>query len=515
MNNASILLLFAPKFREFGCDVAREYLKRKGGGKAHGLCTGPLDIKSSVQKNLGKDAGIFWHLHTEEKDWLKRDIDHSALSQIESELGSGAIGRLIVSDRRVGRGFVRGGLCRPDKIGNWVSKRPDLLPQHYISSLYFLLNDIFNEVKPDMVFCYAVAGAPGLLMAEMAKARGIPFSRINSTRIEDRFVIEDDPKGRLSNISRIFNDPGDVRVKEKEEDARNLLKSFRAAPNPPEYMLRNKRIVQGKSPIKMTARAIASIPYHTIKSWGENDLIREGVTRSWFNAWVSWRKFFLKKDTFSYLPDNVSFIYYPLHVDPEASTQVLSPMHTDQLAIIEALAKSAPANMLVVVKEHLPMLGVRPRDFYKKLKAIPRVVLIGPENDGLNVIKRSSAVAVITGTSAWEALRLGKPAVVIGDSPYLAIGSGLVHEPCLANLPCALNTALKSSPAVDEDIVRYLSSVLVDSFSMPSSLIWGSYLEHKIDQKTEAVSDIVDGILSREKEQEDEKVKSSVCVGDL
>ena len=56
-----------------------------------------------------------------------------------------------------------------------------------------------------------------------------------------------------------------------------------------------------------------------------------------------------------------SFVYVPLHVDPHTFTMVLSQWHTDQVVAIDALAKTAPTRMQIVVKEHRPVLARRPR----------------------------------------------------------------------------------------------------------------------------------------------------------
>ena len=40
VSGKSLLMLFAPTFDHFGCDVARAFLAKCGGGRVHGLCTG-------------------------------------------------------------------------------------------------------------------------------------------------------------------------------------------------------------------------------------------------------------------------------------------------------------------------------------------------------------------------------------------------------------------------------------------------------------------------------------------
>jgi len=146
------------------------------------------------------------------------------------------------------------------------------------------------------------------------------------------------------------------------------------------------------------------------------------------------------------------------------------------------------------------MLGKRPRDFYRTISRIPRVILLGPEHNSLLLIQQASLVAVITGTAAWEAMRLGIPALVIGDSPYLAVGEGVVHEPCLANLPEAISTAIAMPPASDQSMELYIAACLHESFEMNPSLLWGKYDDHSSEERQAAVDNFVNGILKREAE---------------
>ncbi|SES34648.1 hypothetical protein SAMN04487958_1172 [Vreelandella subterranea] len=498
--NKNILMFFAPKFKELGCDVAKDYLVKCGGGKVHGICTGPSSVKRTVSDLLRDVGGSFWHIESEELKWLSQTTTDDELAIIDSELGVGALGRIISADRRVGSGFVRGGLCRPDLLANKIATSPEAMPQQYIAGLYQFLDECLKKTKPDIVFIYAVAGAPALMLAEMAKARNIPFCRPAPARIGNRMLIDDDPRGRLSSVARLFKSLNNTEIIEKEKQAKNLLEEFRSCPEPPEYMVRNHAILNSNLPVKVTISAIIT----TIKAClkiprGQRD-VQIVVSRVWWGVLNSWRRNYVLR-SFSRVELNKKFIYYPLHVDPEASTQVLSPYHTDQLSVIEALAKSAPADMMVVVKEHAPMVGKRPKGFYSKIRRMPRVVLLGPEYVGLDLVQKASITAVLTGTAAWEAIRLGKSTVVIGDSPFLAIGSGAIYEPNLANFPEALNRALELTPASDEELIRYISALLVESFEMDSSIMWGDYLKHDDAQRQKAVSDIADGILRREVEQ--------------
>jgi hypothetical protein len=109
------------------------------------------------------------------------------------------------------------------------------------------------------------------------------------------------------------------------------------------------------------------------------------------------------------------YVFYPIHVQPEASTLVQAPLYVDQVALIEDMAKSVPIDHRLYVKEHVSSKGRRPVEFYERIRAIPAVRLLGPEEDTWSLIRGASVVAVITGTVGWEALLYNKPVVTFGD----------------------------------------------------------------------------------------------------
>ena len=497
---SNILFLFAPAFSTFGCDVGRELLRRRGGGSIFGLHTGSGRVANIVTENLGNLLGNLWGLEKEEACWISTVVTEDDLNAFDRKYGPGTFGRTIVADRRVGRGFVRGGLTRPDRLGDFSVAHPVTGPQRYIVGLYKFLERIYNEVQPELVFCYAVAGAPAVAMAELCRIRGIAFFRLTHTRIGNRFMVDNDPAGHLAPAARRFQEALESKkiLGEFADQASSYLKKFRESPRPPEYQIRNQAKLNAHNVSRATlrlARNASSEAMHYLL--GRNRNLRINIRREYFNWCRSFRKAKIKAN---FLPiEGISgpFLYFPLHVDPEASTMVLSPWHTDQLSIIESLAKSIPARLSMVVKEHRPMLGMRPAGFYEKIAKMPRVTLIGPEHSGLDLIRRSDVTAVITGTAAWEAMCLGKPALVIGDSPYLVIGKGFVHEPCLAGLPEAVSAALDLAPIPDDILEVYIGAVFAESFEMSSSILWDNYEKQNYIDREQAVQSIVTNIIEQ------------------
>ncbi len=490
VSGKSLLMLFAPKFDHLGCDVARAFLARSGGGRVHGLCTGPPEVCEHVAGELREFGGRFWRLEIEEMAWLSIPASADELKRLESDLGPGAFGRIVTADRRIGRGFVRGGLTRPDRIGRSASRDPATAAQRYVNGLYRFLQTALQETEPDVVFCYAVAGAPAVALAELCRVRGIPFRKLTPTRIGDKYLVDSDPVGQQGGVERRFKSARDGYkpfTASALEEARRRLNSFRVRPLRPGYANR------AGSPGLI--RGIISLPFHCAKELAHGRWPGLAAARVLFNLRIAWRRRLQRLSWRSASTDlPPSFVYFPLHVDPEASTMVLSPWHTDQVAVIEALAKAAPAHMQVAVKEHRPMLGRRPGGFYRQIASMPRVTLVDPALSTFDLIEKAQLVAVITGTAAWEALLLRKPVLIVGDSPFLALGEGLVHETDLSQFPQAIEAALSLPPASDQTLAFYLAASDAEAFDIPSSLLWGEYRSHTSDQRRSVSAMIADRI---------------------
>lgn len=495
MSSKKILFLFAPKFREFGVDIAKRFIQENPDWLIGGLCTGGKRTIEAVN-NAFDPKTVFgvWDLEKIESEWLDENlINREILNQIDSSLGIGASGEIITSDRRIGVGYVRGGECRPDKFGSLSRQNSVDVPLKYLQGLYVLLTNLFDEHQPEIVFCYAVAGAPATALGLLCKKKHVKFLKLNTTRIADGYILDDDYKGRLSPIKRTFESAEYTEANLIQ--ARSYLEQYRMKPSQPEYMTFNKANISTNNFWLLSNQLFKySIRLIINKLTSNNNEVFNliGLKRKLFQLKQEWNKNKIKIDNFDQLNGAYRYLYYPLHVDPEASTMVLSPMHTDQISVIEALSKSLSGDMLLVVKDHLPMLGKRPKGFYEIIQKIPRVILLSPFHDSLTLIKNSEGVAVITGTAAFEALLLKKKAIVIGDSPYLAIGKGIVYETSLANLPQAIAKLDNIELADDETLVRYLASAFSCSFTMKTSIVWGEYRQ---SENNSEIKELIDNIV--------------------
>ena len=117
------------------------------------------------------------------------------------------------------------------------------------------------------------------------------------------------------------------------------------------------------------------------------------------------------------LPEN--FIYFPLHMQPEASTNPLGGFFSDQLRAVRLLADALPVGWRLAVKEHPhQQIALRPVGWHDALASTPGVTLVPMDWDSFGLQRECRAVATVTGAAAWEAWLKGKPAIVFGHILY-------------------------------------------------------------------------------------------------
>lgn len=117
---------------------------------------------------------------------------------------------------------------------------------------------------------------------------------------------------------------------------------------------------------------------------------------------------------------SVDYVLMTLHVLPESSTLCWSN-HYYELDLIREISANLPISHKLYVKEHLQMIGDRPKNFYDQLKTLPNVRLVSPLEDIKELIKNSSCVIGISGTSCLEAAIANKNVCIIGEPEFSTI----------------------------------------------------------------------------------------------
>ena len=153
------------------------------------------------------------------------------------------------------------------------------------------------------------------------------------------------------------------------------------------------------------------------------------------------------------------YAVYFLHVQPEITVEGMAFDYQDQASTLRNILSALPADMELVVKEHSPMLGYRPLEFYDELLHMPGLTLADTHEDSHDLITHAAVVVTLTGTVALEALLYGIPAIVLG-SIYFDGFKGIYKPESPKELRELLADPEKLQGATEEDTLRALGSML-------------------------------------------------------
>lgn len=128
-------------------------------------------------------------------------------------------------------------------------------------------------------------------------------------------------------------------------------------------------------------------------------------------------EFYMENKDFKYNA-KYRYIYFPLQIQPEASTASRAPFYMNQLATIETISKSLPLGYKLITKEHPLAIGMNGLHFYKKVKTLPNVEFINNKVSGKEIIKLADLVISFGGTTLFESILEGKKILMLLPSYY-------------------------------------------------------------------------------------------------
>jgi len=492
------IMIFAPRFIEWPKAICNELQNKDERVEIIALAT-TIKVKERLQELQNKGECNFFAIECFEEQaklWLDQGYDEKRLRKHEKKFGTDIVNNILIADRQVGQGFIS---CA-DHVETDLCKLTASHDQKraYISGCIDFALDLHKKFKPKAVFFYSVADANTAALASVLKAKRVETLRLTHTRIDDRYMLDTSAYGFFANLDaskKVLDDKALVWAKKWLRESRaNLNKE-------PDYMLSLRKLSKSQLSVlgilKNIAHASLRLMFYKLLK-GERPLVTETGWQRLKDAFaIPFKKFYFgyKNQDFdvAYFRDR-SFLYYALHVDPEASTMHLAPDHTDQLSVIEALAKRKPLHMDLLVKEHPNMIGKRPFYFYEAIKKMPGVYLVPSQISSQMLVKASSLVATITGTVAWEAIMLGKPALIIGQSPYThqkILKSALVQHSDLSTLGAAISKALSLKPLPEGKLIQFIANLYQESFAVGTGEVLYTTSSEDVCKK----SDILDRLV--------------------
>ena len=478
-----LVFIFAPAFIEWPKSIINELKKQIPELEIIAIASTRQvfnRLKEYQEKGMC-DFLVLECLETRALEWLKNDFDNDRLRYFENYLGIKSVNDILIADRELAQGFVTG--ASPVESPLTLMVRDNDKKRAYITGLLDFYKSIFDNYNPDAVFLYAIADANRAALATIAQYEKASVLRLSHTRVDSRYMIDTNEKSFLNPVQKRL-------VKGEEPSAENItraqkwLEQYRKNHNKqPGYMrYRQTDMIKKYSfvgIVKNLGHSLARLLLYRIVKGGRKSIYAETGLQRLKDAIIMPFKYYKYRYFTDFTPfeaiKNRSFIYFALHVEPESSTMYLTPDHTNQLYVIEALAKRKPLHMDIVVKEHPNMVGRRPAGFYKKIRNMPGVYLVDASVPSPEIIAASKLVATITGTVAWESILIGKPVVVVGDSPYLymkGLRDGIIHERNFLDFGAAIEKAFTLPPVEDEKIIAYLAVLFEESFDLDMELLW-------------------------------------------
>ena len=120
--------------------------------------------------------------------------------------------------------------------------------------------------------------------------------------------------------------------------------------------------------------------------------------------------------------ENMNYVYFPLHMQPELTTDPLGSFYSDQIFAIESLRKKIPKHVSIIIKENPKQtFEWREVNFYKRIERLENVFFVDSSVNTYYLLRHSQAVATITGTAGWEAILAGKPVIIFGSAWYKSL----------------------------------------------------------------------------------------------
>ncbi len=403
MKNKSPRILFQVKapIRQIA-----ETLKNKQGWEIYGYYGGP--ISDHAVNECSGTLNLYEIIERSKLSQVPENII-AKCRELEDEYDIN-LADVIAADRHLGIRWVTGGLYHPGKL----SRMPYEKHLQIILDVFTAFRKYLDQINPTIVCSDQVASFVGAISFEICRKMGIPIYGVMPLGIYENYFYWQ--RDRAAIVPGLEENYLSQRLSQADCD------STRA-----EIVLDGRvrgvtqLTLQKGNLFDLLKKVVRITKKHLIVTLARGDRAPGGINLSnrltyLLRNFLGFRKEMRRK----YEPVekllNSSYIYYPLHYEPEASLNGLEPHFSNQMYAIELLSRSVPVGINVLVKEHPSGIGNRPSYWIDIIEKFPRVKLVHPLENSIDLIKHSIATATITGTSGFEAALLGKPVISLGPN---------------------------------------------------------------------------------------------------
>jgi len=436
-----ILFWFGADFTHF---CMSHFLQKESNADFYSI----VDITNKPKKFFGEQKIVnfkkTWYLH-ENIQQKNEKIDLDFLKHFEEKYKLN-LWKLAINERQFYRFF---------KFHKFSREEILLILQQ--EAKFF--DSVLDDIKPEFFVTKEPSRHSLQLLYEMCKNLGIKVLVLSNTKIGKRVMISDSPTK--------FNDL-DLRNPVEEKTFKELQEILRSSET--RKSIENYIKEHGKSKMETMKAGLN----YLFKNNNENvDTHYNYFGRTKISVLIfmlnsvfkkNSAENYMEKELCKELPIYTSFIYFPLGVDMERNLLISAPFYTNQVEIIRHIAKSLPIHFRLIVKETPAQKSREWRKIseYKEIQEIPNVVLMHPDVSSEEIIKKSSLVITISGSSGLEAAFFEKPSIVFSDTVYSFLPS-VTRIENIEKLPEEIKNSL-SKKVLPHDVSSFINILENNSF---------------------------------------------------
>ena len=154
-----------------------------------------------------------------------------------------------------------------------------------------------------------------------------------------------------------------------------------------------------------------------------------------------------------------------LHQQPEATTMPLAGIFADQLLAFNMISEALPSDYQILIKEHPNFYSdggeerhERSIEFFSYMLKDKRVSFIKKSINSQYLINESNYIVSIAGTVGWQALNVGKPCIVFGNSWFSQCKSCFVVDSVDELKKAFKNISFLKKVDVEKDVNEFLDN---------------------------------------------------------
>jgi hypothetical protein len=293
-----------------------------------------------------------------------------------------------------------------------------------------VLERTFDELHPEAVFSFICVTFGEYLAYLIARARGIPYLSLRSTRIEN-FVtfaptIFEPSEDLIAEYRRRYrqgvDDAWTAEARRYLSDARGGVLRYEGV------VPVSRNAMQGKPATERPLARLGAMARAEYDHWfgggrDDNQVTAPSTTLLYARFLNPARARRVNRALgpgylgVQDLPGR-DYVFYPMHHEPEMSLSVQSRSYLNQIEVVRNIAQSLPVGWEVLIKEHPASMGRRPLSYYRKLLAVPGVRFMDPGVNSREIVGHARIVITISGSIGFEAVVRGKPVICFGHASY-------------------------------------------------------------------------------------------------